>query len=152
VDASSEAVVSLAIVRDANDDIAPAAPPSPLLGLHQFERRAVTGLVAGPAQDIARYTAERATAYASGDADVRRRALARAAAVQDVVAQELTALLSAALARRDTAGAAILDRALNSTNARFLRLLEALRIESAPTRRVVMKATGAIAVTAEERA
>lgn len=144
--------MSLAIVRDTNEAIAPAAPPPQRLALNQFERRAVTGLVEGPAEDMVRYTAERATAYGTGDADVRRRALARAAAVQDVLAQELTALLSAVLARRDTAAAAILDRALNSANARFLRLLEALRVESAPTRRVVMRATGAISVLAEERA
>jgi hypothetical protein len=144
--------VSLAIVRDADDSIAPAAPPAPKLGLHHFERRAVTGLVAGPGEDMVRYTADRAAVYATGDADVRRRALARAAAVQDALAQELTALLAAAVARRDTQGALLLDRAVNSANLRYLRLLEALRVESAPTRRVVMKATGAISVVAEERA
>lgn len=143
--------MSLAIVRDTNDAIAPAAPPSPRLALNQFERRAVTGLVAGPAEDMVRYTTDRAAAYATGDADVRRRALARAASVQDGLAQELTALLTAALARRDTAGAAILDRALNSANLRYLRLLEALRVESAPSRRVLMRASGAISVLTEER-
>ena len=73
------------------------------------------------------------------------------AAVQDTLAQELSALLAAAIGRRDVEGAVLLDRALNSANIRYLRLLEALRVESAPTRRVVMKATGAISVVAEER-
>lgn len=143
--------MSLALVRHVNDSIAPAAQPAPRPGLNDFERRAVTGLVTGPGEDMVRYTADRAAAYASGDADVRRRALARAAAVQDVLGQELTALLSAAVARRDAQGVALLDRALNSANLRHRRLLEALRAESAPTRRVVMKATGAISVMAEER-
>lgn len=39
--------MSLAIVRDTNEAIAPAAPPPQRLALNQFERRAVTGLVEG---------------------------------------------------------------------------------------------------------
>lgn len=124
---------------------------APGLGLSYFERRAVTGLVARPGEEMERETAVRAAGYATGDPDVRRRALARAAAVQDGLAQELTALLAAAVRRRDAEGAQLLDRTLNSANLRYLRLLDALRVESAPSRRVLMKATGAISVLAEER-
>jgi hypothetical protein len=144
--------VSLAVVRDVEGHPVAAPPTAPAkVGLSQFERSAVAGLIAGPGEDMIRFTADRAAACATGDGDVRRRALARAAAVQDALAQELTALLSAAVGRRDTTGAALLDRALNSANVRYLRLLEALRIESVPARRVVVKATGAISLLAEER-
>jgi hypothetical protein len=121
------------------------------LGMSIFERRAVTGLVSSSGDEMERYVADRASAYASGSADVRRRALARAAAVQDVLLQELSALLSAAIARRDDRAVSLLDRTLNSATTRYRALLDQLRTECAPTRRIVMRATGDIAVAAEER-
>jgi hypothetical protein len=119
------------------------------LDLSFFERRAVTGLISENGEEMEEYVAERAAGYASGDGGVRRRSLARAAAVQEALVQELTALLSAVIARRDDRAAMLLDKALNSATNRYRVLLEQLRTESVPTRRVTVMAKGSVAISAE---
>lgn len=150
LDDMSEPPVALAPPVPQPPTVASSGSSMPL-EMSFFERRAVTGLVSANGDEMERYVAVRASAYASGSADARRRALARAAAVQDVLVQELTALLSAAIARRDEPAVPLLDRSLNSATTRYRALLDQLRTECAPTRRVVMRATGDIAVAAEER-
>ena len=123
----------------------------PQLALSALERRAVTALVATEnAADLERYVSERASAYATGSSEVRRRALSRAAAVQDVLVQQLAALVAGATSMRDEKLIATLDRALNSATARYRSLLDQLRIESAGTRRIHVMAKGAVAISAEE--
>jgi hypothetical protein len=130
---------------------AAAARPLPKLGLSQLERIAVTGVATGDIDRDRAYAEERATAYATGDADVRRRALARAASVADIQMQQIAARLSAAVELSDERSARVLDKALTSATHRYLAIMSALRTEFAPTRRIVAVARGAIAITAEEQ-
>jgi hypothetical protein len=94
------------------------------------------------------YVAERASEYATGDPESRRRALSRAAAVQEAQLQELAALLASAIARRDPA-VPMLDRVLTAATNRYRSLMDQLRIESAPNRRLTVLAKGTVAITAE---
>jgi flagellar basal body P-ring protein FlgI len=128
-----------------------AASQRPKLALSALERRAVTALVAGEnAADLERYVSERASAYATGNSEVRRRAISRALAVQDALVQQLSALLAGATAVRDDKLITTLDRALNSATARYRSLIDQLRIESSTTRRVLIAAKGAVVISAEE--
>jgi hypothetical protein len=113
-----------------------------------LERRAVTGLVSANADEMENYVAERASEYATGDPESRRRALSRAAAVQEAQVQEIAALLASAIARRDPA-VPMLDRVLTAATNRYRCLMDQLRIESAPNRRLTVLAKGTVAITAE---
>jgi hypothetical protein len=127
------------------------ARPLAALSLSQMEEKAATGLVTGDVDAMRQYAQAQASAYASGDGDVRRRGLARAAAVQEAQMQVLSASLAAAVARRDERAVVLLDRTLTSATNRYRGLLEQLRIEFAVTRRIVAVANGTIAITAEEQ-
>lgn len=128
-----------------------APPPAPGLAMSHFERAAVTGVVAGlKTEKLAEVlAAARATAFA-GDGDSRRRALARAAAREDVYGQQVAALLAAAVGS-DNPAVAKLDKALTASTSRLLRILEQLRLESTSSRRVLVQACGAVTIAAEER-
>lgn len=124
----------------------------PKVGFSGFEARAATELVSGPTEEVLAYARERASAYASGDPGARRRSLARAATVADLAMQEASALLTAAAARADERAVRILDRVVTGATSRYIALLEALRAESAPTRRITATANGTFTVSAEEHA
>jgi hypothetical protein len=133
--------------------VLPGSPPRtlPALALWELERAAVTQLATGDVESVRQYVVNRASAYASGDADVRRRALSRAAAVQEAQMQELSALLARAVVQRDIQGVQLLDRTLTSATNRYRGLLEQLRVEFVATRRVAVVAKGTIAIAAEEQ-
>jgi hypothetical protein len=131
--------------------LAPTARPLPRLALSRLEGVAVTGLATGDVDRERAYAEERATAYATGDADVRRRALARAASIADVQMQQLAARLSVAVDTSDERAVRILDKAVSNATHRYLAIMSALRTEFAPTRRIMAVARGAIAITAEEQ-
>lgn len=124
--------------------------PMGKLVLTDPERRAVTAMTTGDAGHLVGHVEERAAMLATGDPDVRRRCLAKAAAVQEALAQQLSALLAASVARRDDRAVALLDRALTSATARYRSLMDQLRIESVASRRVSVLAKGLVAITAEE--
>lgn len=121
-----------------------------VLALSELERAAVTELATGEVDSVRQYVVNRATAYATGDPDVRRRALSRGAAVHETQMQEFAALLAAAIARRDFEAVQVLDRMLTSATGRFRALLDQLRIENGTRRRVVVAAKGTVAVTTED--
>jgi hypothetical protein len=126
------------------------AHPRRNLKLSQMEEKAATGLVTGDLDAMRAYAQAQASAYSTGDGEARRRGLARAAAVQEAQMQVLSASLAAAVARRDERAVLLLDRTLTSATTRYRGLLEQLRVEFAPTRRVFALAKGTIAIAAEE--
>lgn len=103
------------------------------------------------AHALRQLAADRATAFATGDAVVRRRALSRAAAVQDVLVQQLSAHLTLTISQHRHDTARMLDRMLNSATARYRSLLDQLRCESFATRRAAILAKGSVAISAEEQ-
>ncbi len=118
------------------------------MALSAAEKSSVVQLVRGGEEAVVEHVRQRATALSSGDGGVRRRSLARAAAVQEALVQELSALLGSAIARRDPA-VGMLDRALTSATARYRSLLDQLRSESAPGRRGMVMAKGTVAIAAQ---
>lgn len=148
---SGQAMRPADVALDTRAELPAPHPPPDTLDLSYFERRAVAGLVSKNGDEMETYAAQAAAAYASGDAAVRHRALGRAAAVQEALVQETSALLSAAIARVDTRAVRLLDPVLTSATARLRGLLEQLRIESGRSRRIAVLAKGSVAITAEER-
>lgn len=123
------------------------------LGLTAVERRAVEELVTGANGKTAAFVAQRAAALAGDESSaVRRRSLAKALALQESLSAQLTALLAAAVARRDEAAVKLLDRALTGAVNRFTKLTEELRAEMTGGRRALVQVGVAQQVTiAEER-
>lgn len=137
----------LALVEREPDSLVGKTQTVRKVALTGAERAAATGLVSGEA--AFRHVQDRATAFATGDAAVRRRSLSRASAVQEQQVADLAALLASAISRRDLELAKTLDRALTSATHRYRALMEQLRIESGVSRRVTMLAQGPVAITAE---
>jgi hypothetical protein len=110
------------------------------LGLTATERIAVERLVTGAPGMTADFVAQRAAALATdGDGSVRRRSLAKLLALQEVLSSQLTALLAAAVARRDDTAVKLLDRALTGAVNRFTKLTEELRAEQTGGRRALVQ-------------
>jgi hypothetical protein len=65
--------------------------------------------------------------------------VSKAAAVQEALASQLSALLATAVARRDADAVKLLDRALSGSTKRFALLLEELRAEVSGGRRAVVQ-------------
>lgn len=94
----------------------------------------------GARGETAAFVAERAAALAAEpDGAVRKRSLAKMLAIQEALSAQLTALLAAAVARRDEAAVKLLDRALNGAVSRFRMLTEELRAEMSGGRRAVVQ-------------
>ncbi|MBX7113462.1 MAG: hypothetical protein K1X64_03935 [Myxococcaceae bacterium] len=97
-------------------------------------------MVKGSAGEIADFVAVRAAALAAdADGAVLRRSLAKATAIQEALASQLSALLAAAVARRDDAAVKLLDRALTGAVSRFARLTEELRADAVGGRRAFIQ-------------
>lgn len=107
-------------------------------------------MTSGDAAPVLRHVEERSAALATGDSAVRRRCLAKASAMQETIAQQLSALLVTAVARRDENAVILLDRALNSAAVRYRQLMEQLRVESVAVRKVSVMAKGLVAISAED--
>lgn len=121
------------------------------LGLTAVERRAVEELVTGASGETAAFVAQRAAALAGDEsAAVRRRSLAKMLAVQEALSSQLTALLAAAVARRDEPAVKLLDRALTGAVSRFTKLTEELRAEQTGGRRALVQVGVAQHVTITE--
>lgn len=110
----------------------------------------MTALVSGDPGELLEHVRERASAFAGGDQAVRRRALARAAAVQEAVMGEIGVLMTQAIARRDLEAARALDQLLTNAASRYRMLLDQLRVDG--SRRVTMLTKGPVAMCAEEPA
>ena len=108
-------------------------PTRPALGLTEVERRSVEEMVTGlPYGETAAFVAQRAAALASDtDGSVRRRSLSKALAIQEALMAQLSTLLAAAVANRDSSAVSLLDRALNGATARFRLLSDELRADYA---------------------
>jgi hypothetical protein len=142
------------LVRDATDvelehqDAEPVQLREARLGLTAVERRAVEEMVKGSSGEIADFVAERAAALAADtEGAVRRRSLAKMLAIQEALSSQLTALLAAAVARRDDAAVKLLDRALTGAVARCTRLTDELRADAVGGRRAVVQVGVAQQVT-----
>lgn len=110
------------------------------LGLTAVERKAVQELVPGASRETAAFVAERAAALATDeDGSVRRRSLAKALALQEALSAQLTAVLAAAVSRRDEPAVKLVDRALTGATSRFRLLTEELRAEMTGGRRAVVQ-------------
>lgn len=121
------------------------------LGLTAVERRAVEELVTGASGETAAFVAERAAAFATdADGAVRRRSLAKMLAVQEALSSQLTALLAAAVGRRDEPAVKLLDRALNGAVSRSTKLTEELRAEMIGGRQALVQVGVAQHVTITE--
>lgn len=121
------------------------------LGLTAVERRAVEELVTGASGETAAFVASRAAALAGDEsAAVRRRSLAKMLAVQEALSSQLTALLAAAVGRKDEPAVKLLDRALNGAVSRFTKLTEELRAEMTGGRRALVQVGVAQHVTISE--
>jgi hypothetical protein len=68
-------------------------------------------------------------------------------AIQEALSSQLTALLAAAVARRDDAAVKLLDRALTGAVARCTRLTDELRADAVGGRRAVVQVGVAQQVT-----
>jgi len=126
----------------------------PSLALNPVERMAVSELLTGDARSLVAHVAQRATALASDDGPlVLRRSLARAVAVAEAQMHELSALLAAAVAKRDESGAKLLERQVNSATQRFRLLADQLLATFQGGRRsvlVVGQAGSQVSITAKE--
>lgn len=136
-------------------DQSPPGPTPPAraltrLKLSAVEQQALTGLVTGDAEELIHHVEDRATALATGDPAVRRRCLAKAAALQEALCQQLTTLLTGSIARRDDLAAALLDRALTAATARWRSIMDQLRVEASAHRRVSVTTKGPCMISAEE--
>lgn len=110
------------------------------LGLTATERRSVEEMVSGGSGATGDFVALRATALSvDNDGQVRRRSLSKAAAVQEALMAQLSALLAAAVIRRDAEAAKLLDRALSGSTKRFTLLIDELRAEISGGRRAVVQ-------------
>jgi hypothetical protein len=97
---------------------------------------------------LAGFVAQRAAALATDeDGSVRRRSLAKMLAIQEALSSQLTALLSAAVARRDADAVKLLDKAVTGAVSRFRLLTEELRAEAVGGRRAVIQVGIAQSVT-----
>ena len=111
--------------------VAPRAAPLPILT--EPEELAVIGLVSHGADEAIAFVRQRAAALAgdtvTGTAGVRRRSLAKAAAIVEAQLSQLHALLATAIAKRDVGAVPLLDRAATGATKRFAILMDALRAD-----------------------
>ena len=118
------------------------APPAGALrvGLSKVERKTVEALISGSTGATGDFVAQRATAFSvDDDGQVRRRSLSKAAAVQEALMAQLSALLAAAVGRGDADAVKLLDRALSGSTKRFTLLIDELRAEVSGGRRAVVQ-------------
>jgi hypothetical protein len=82
----------------------------------------------------------------TGAAAVRRRSLAKGAAIAEAQIGQFQALLAAAVARRDAAAVAMLDRVATGATKRLVALMDALRADEQRHQRPVVVVGAANAV------
>lgn len=130
----------------------PATRPALLLALTETEELAVRGLVSGGGDEVVAFVQQRAAALAGDAADgpggpaVRRRSLAKAVAIAEAQLSQLHALLAVAVAKKDVAAVAVVDRALTGAAKRFAILMDALRADEQRHQRPVVVVGAAQAV------
>ncbi len=131
---------------------APAWHPAPVLVLSAAEELAVRALVSAAADGAVMHVQQRAAALAgdavneTGAAAVRRRSLAKGAAIAEAQIGQFQALLAAAVARRDAAAVAMLDRVATGATKRLVALMDALRADEQRHQRPVVVVGAANAV------
>jgi hypothetical protein len=131
----------------------PNAPrPLPALQLTSAEESAVRELMLGSTDATVVHVQQRAAALAgdaineTGAAAVRRRSLAKGAAIAEAQIGQFQALLAAAVARRDAAAVAMLDRVATGATRRLVVLMDALRADEQRRQRPVVIVGAANAV------
>jgi hypothetical protein len=123
-----------------------------MLALSAVEELAVTELADDAANELLALVRRRATALAgdavdgTSGASVRRRSLAKAAAIAEAQLQQFEALLAGAVARKDSATLVLLDRAATGAAKRFALLMDALRADEQKYQRPVVVVGAANAV------
>ncbi len=129
-----------------------ATRPAPALALSATEELAVRELVSDGADDVVLHVQQRAAALAGDAADgtgalaVRRRSLTRAVAIAEAQLAQLHVLLAVAVAKKDSAAVAAVDRALTGATKRFAILMDALRADEQRHQRPVVVVGAANAV------
>lgn len=104
------------------------------------------------ADDAVLHVQQRAAALAGDAADaaggpaVRRRSLAKAVAIAEAQLSQLHLLLAVAVAKKDSAAVALVDRALTGAAKRFAILMDALRADEQRHQRPVVVVGAANAV------
>ncbi len=84
----------------------------------------------------------------TGGPHVRRRSLAKAVAIAEAQLVQLHALLAIAVAKKDPAAVAVVDRALTGSAKRFAILMDALRADEQRHQRPVVVVGAVYAVNA----
>jgi hypothetical protein len=123
--------------RTAPEEPGGAVQRVPKVALTAVERIAVTRLVTGDPEPVVAHAVDRASAL-STDESCRRRTLAKALAIADTQAQQFSAALVDAVAKRDDDAARMLDRLLKGATRRVCWLSEALMADFAGGKKSVL--------------